>query len=745
MMRMARFLPSVALGIAMMLSLMLVDPARGQAAGEGAAAPAGSQPAVASELSRLAEDFWHYASIGRYDLAKSQAEKILAGSADANAVLDAFEAVIAGRNRLVASERRVELYERLLAWQRVGELRDSSAKLLSLFNKAKQTRRADVAFIEANIQRLSVNARAYMLAMEQLRQSGELAVPIMLNYLRDPAKKSQYIAIRSALRDLGQKSLNPLLAATEMKDWTTLLWVVSALGDIGYDNAVPYLVRLYQSKETPEAVKSAVRESLLRLNVANPGELSVAQLYFDLAERFYYGKASIVVEPGSDVGFMWTWTDRGLSKQNVPAAVFNEDMALRCCEYALRADATHGEVVSLWLAAAYKREVELPEGAADPMWDEKHPTPHFYAVNAGVAHLNPVLARSLRDHNAAIALKAIKSLQEIVGSSSFLAEGEDKPILTALRYPDRRVRFEAAFAVAQALPQAPFTGQDRVVPILAEALAQTGKPGVLIAAKSQDRLNELKGVLAAGYKTAGGATADAAIAAAGVISGVDIVIVDEDNPGIDRLFSAVRDNVRLAGAGLLIRVTSEVASPYAVLSQTNPMVSVTAAKDEGLAAAVEAARKRAGGLPMDEALATTYALRSAELLAKLAISRGQVLDLNVAQSALLSGLEDSRPEVIRASGGVLALLNSNQAQIGLLAKAMDEKTPDELKIALFKNLSTNAKFFGNLLDGSRVAALTNFVGVTVGLDVRSAAGEAHGALNLPADQVKTLILDQSKK
>ena len=762
MMRLARFLPSVAIATALALSLVLVHPLLGQPAPAtqpaelAPAAPPATQPAnpapatadplpTTPEMARLADDFWHYASIARYDLAKTQADKIIAASTDPAAALNAFETVVASRNRLVPAERRVELYERLLAWQRVPELRDSSARLLSVFNKAKQSRRADTAFIETNIQRLSVNARAYMLAMEQLRQSGELAVPIMLSYLREPAKKAHYIAIRTALRDLGQKSLNPLLAATEMKDWNTLLWVVSALGDIGYDNAIPCLVRLYQSKETPDSVKSAVREALLRLNVTNPGELNLAQLYYELAERFYYDKASIVVEPGSTVGFMWTWTERGLSKQNVPAVIFNEDQALRSCEYALRADSTRADVVSLWLAAAYKREVELPEGAPDPMWDDKHPATHFYAVDAGAHHLNPVLARVLRDHNSPIALKAIKSLQEIVGSSSLLTEDADMPILTALRYPDRRVRFEAAFTVAQALPQKPFTGQDRVVPILAEALAQTGKPGVLIAAKSQDKFNELKGKLSPAYNTAGAPNADAAVAAAATLSGVDIVIIDEDNPGIDRLFTAVRENVRLAGAGILIRVTSEVASPYATIAQTNPLVSVTAANDDGLPAAVEAARKRAGGLPIDEKLATAYALRSAELLAKLAVSRGQVLDLSAAQSTLLSALDDARPDVIKASGNILALLNSNQAQVGLLLKSMDDKTPDELKIALFKNLSTSAKFYGNLLDPTRVDALTKFVGVTTNLDVRSAAAEAHGALNLPADQLKTLILEQSKK
>jgi hypothetical protein len=145
--------------------------------------------------------------------------------------------------------------------------------------------------------------------------------------------------------------------------------------------------------------------------------------------------------------------------------------------------------------AAYKREVELPEGAADPFWPAGQPATHPYAVASGVGHLGATLDRALRDHNAAVALKAVRSLQEIAGASSlFTAEGES-PVIRAMQYPDRQVRFEAAIAVAQALPQQSFVGQERVVPILAEALAQTGKPGALVLAESQDSLNQLSGAL----------------------------------------------------------------------------------------------------------------------------------------------------------------------------------------------------------------------------------------------------------
>jgi hypothetical protein len=150
-------------------------------------------------------------------------------------------------------------------------------------------------------------------------------------------------------------------------------------------------------------------------------------------------------------------------------------------------------------------------------------------------------------------------------------------------------------------------------------------------------------------------------------------------------------------------------------------------------------------MPMDAAMATDYALRAGELLSRLAISRGQVLDLSAAEQQLLASLGDPRPEIVKSAGNVLGLLNSKAAQAGLLATAGDEKTADDVKISLYRSLATNAKFFGPTLGGEQIAVLDKTAADAANLDVRAAAAEARGALNLPADQAKTLIISQSIK
>jgi hypothetical protein len=83
-------------------------------------------------------------------------------------------------------------------------------------------------------------------------------------------------------------------------------------------------------------------------------------------------------------------------------------------------------------------------------------------------------------------------------------------------------------------------------------------------------------------------------------------------------------------------------------------------------------------------------------------------------------------------------------QAGLLTVGAEDKTADDVKISLFKSLSNNAKYFGNKLEPQQIETLAKLVEGAPNLEVRSAAAEAHGALNLPPDQAKGLILKQAK-
>lgn len=716
-------------------------------------APAATEPAVPADIGanesflQQVDDFWHYGEIGRYDLQAAIGQKIIAaGQANPEELLKTMQQISAQHHQY-PTEQPTDLDGELLRWQAADPaMKPVATQLLDLVNKGRFARRQNQDFILANIKRLNDGERGYMLGMQQLRNSGELAVPAMVNILTSTAPEDMQMhdVVERALIDLGREALNPLLVATEMPPQNAALTTIShILGQIGYPIAAPYLLALSHNPQALKTVRDAANSALHDLNVdpnSNPGDL-----FYGWADKFYYGTASIQADPRSPVAFMWTWSN-GLSSKQVPPQIFNDLMAMRFTEHALRFDPSQpDQAIALWLASNIRRTIDLPPGATDPTRTPDEPTPHYYNVAEGAKYLNLVLGRSLKDdsaQSAAVALAAVKSLQNIVGQSNLFSGERGMPLVDAMRFSDRQVRFEAAFALAAALPQQHFKGDARVVPLLAEAVSQSGTPGVLIVGPQSDRAKwaaDLKG-----YALAGGDDPSTALADAITVPAIDVILMSEDlgGPTIDRVSDLASQNPRLERAAKLIIVHS-LASPWARMSLTDPTISYTeATSGPALAAAVDAARKKAGGLPMDEKVASDFALRAANLLSKLAITHNPVLDLSVAESTLLSSLGDKRPQIASAAGDALAMLNTSQSQAGLADRANDSATLPDVRISLYHSLATSAKFFGNRLNPQQIGVLGQVVLGEKNVDIRSAAADARGALNLPAEDAKALIVDR---
>ncbi|HMB94711.1 MAG TPA: hypothetical protein VKK61_01595, partial [Tepidisphaeraceae bacterium] len=604
-------------------------------------------PTTNPQLKDSVENYWHFGKVARYDLASAEGQKILAAGADPLTVLSTFESV--------AADRQDNLDQWLLRWQAVPALKDVDTKIIGVISDGYRQRRADPKFIQDQLDRVGTNERAYSLAMTRLRESGELAVPFIVDEIRDPAKRSMQPTLRRALRDLGRYALNPLVAATETKDWDTLAVVVGVLGDLGYPDAAPYVQRLIETSETPAAVITTAMDTMSKLGVSPSQGSGASDLFYDLAEKFYYNNASIAADPRYPTANIWYWDmKQGLIRKEVPPPIFKDIMAMRASEYTLKLAGPHSDdALALWLASNYSREANLPQGAADSTRPDNYPPGHYWGVEAGAKYLNMALARALHDRNAAVAFRAIRSMQGIVGQSNLFAAG--RPLIQAMQFPDRKVRYEAAFAMAAALPTDSFEGSQRVVPLLAEALSQTGQPSVLVVMPTQDAANKLVDDLKkAGYAAAGATTSEAAIAAADTLPAVDAILVSEDLGlgNIDQLFNGAASNARLAGAARLV-LTKTTASVFETRKVSDPFLSTTTATDAaGLKPAIEDARNKAGSLPLDPTVATEYATRAGEMLLKVGISRQQVFPLSPAKQTLLSSLADARPEIVKLAGQV---------------------------------------------------------------------------------------------
>ncbi|GAI52816.1 unnamed protein product, partial [marine sediment metagenome] len=125
-----------------------------------------------------------------------------------------------------------------------------------------------------------------------------------------------------------------------------------------------------------------------------------AQLFYGLAENYYYHAQSLAPAEDADFSNIWFWDSAGqrLVREKVNKSYFNELMVMRVCEWALKADAGFGQAIGLWLAAYFKAEsadFDMPN-----YFGPGHADATVYATTAGAEYLHQALARAIKDENA---------------------------------------------------------------------------------------------------------------------------------------------------------------------------------------------------------------------------------------------------------------------------------------------------------------------------------------------------------
>ena len=303
---------------------------------------------------------------------------------------------------------------------------------------------------------------------------------------------------------------------------------------------------------------------------------------------------------------------------------------MRVCEWALKADDGFGRAIGLWIAAFFKAESTGVE-QMPAYFGDSHADALVYATTAGVEYLHQALARAIKDRNAYVALGVIEALATTAGEESLMYQiGPAQPLLQALTFNDRKVRYSAAIAIGAAGPKEDFNEARLVTKNLAAALGQSGQP-------------------------------------------------------------------------------------------------------------------TAGGNGWDAQAADSYALRAAQVMLSLAQTRNPVIDLSAAQGALENAVKDRRTEIQILAGQALAHFESPGAQRAIASMALNTNNSAEVQISGFDSLAMSAKLNASMLPDETLDAIYALISTeTTDPALRSAAAAAYGALNLPSQKVKDLILDQAR-
>ncbi len=407
-------------------------------------------------------DFLHYTVIGRMDLAEGFAQRIVQDEPDPLELLE-------------LSESNPRGYAILLRVQDSNTpLREITGKILDIIEQGRYLRRTEAKIIVEEIKRLSGTTRGRITAVERLKNSGEYAIVYMLEAMADPEREEELPNIIWALSQMDRAAIRPLVASLQTDNVAIKAEIIRALGNIGYPQAAGYLKYIMENDES-EQLRKLARKSIEQTDPALV-KLPAAELFFSLAESYYNHAESLAAAADYEFANIWFWDAAGrrIVRREVDKRCFNELMAMRACEWALKADMNIGKAISLWLTAFLKAEstgLKMPE-----YFDAGHADALTYATTAGVEYLHEALSRAVKDKNAYIALRIVEALEKTAGEKSLLYRLEmEQPLVQALSFDDRSVRYSAAIAIASACPKEHLDQSSLVVENLVEAME--AKPG----------------------------------------------------------------------------------------------------------------------------------------------------------------------------------------------------------------------------------------------------------------------------
>ena len=683
-------------------------------------------------VERLWEDFIHGIKVARWDMAMSNAQAIIRAQGQAREIY------------LLAAETP-ELQGVLTRGERLEGLTEPIERIRQIIEQGYESERADPKQISNSIDMLAKSIRAYQIGAERLATSGEYAMPQLIQKLTDsmtPGILRERII--TVLPKLGRGAVRPLSEVLQARDPELLEIAAHALGQIGYPQAAPQLKALTERDDVLARTREVATSALLAC--AGPAALnrSVAALYYEQAEKYYYRAESVAPAGDYPTANVWFWRDGlGLSVRPAPREIFHDIYAMRMCRLALEADANFHPAVSLWLAAKMRKDVDLPAGMSDPTQGPDEPSAEYFALASSARYLQEVLHRALRDQESAVALKAIEALAKTAGAQNLVAPtpGGVQPLVEALGNANREVRFMAATTLANAQPQRAFAGSAQVMSVLIEALRQTGTKRAMVIATEPNIRNLIKeAARGLGYEVLDRAEPNIALAEGRRVSGVDVVLL-ADRPEPSDVVGMLRREAIFAGVPVVATIPDERIRRIA-----RPDGRIVVMEGEFSAAAIPEAIRQAvqlgSGEPLTPDQAAEWAVRAAGAVYTLGVMKNPVFDTSLAEEALISALFVQRRDVRLAVAQTLGVMDSAPAQQAIAEVALDGQEEESLRVEMFGVLSGSIRRFGNQLTESQAEGVIDVVMETSSRQLRDSAAQVLGSMNLPSEKIQNLFLEK---
>ncbi|MCH2136783.1 MAG: hypothetical protein MK101_09410 [Phycisphaerales bacterium] len=450
---------------------------------------------------QLLQDFVHYSLTANVELAQASGDALLDSGVSDQELAEIVDDDPALRDRLIRAYR----------WGReVPALEQVSGQIEKRVEMGRLEQARDEGRIEEAIPMLGGTRRERQLGARRLLAAGEHAVPAIVRAFNSPELPSAIrVEIIQLMPAIGREAVDPLTTALPHLPAPQQVVVTDALARIGYPHAQPALATLAQDDSAPSISRQAAADALGRLGSSS--DVDLAALHTRQARRYLAEFEHLRAQPipvrtveGELVSKqnVWRWDPTtGLVTTTVPDRLYHPVMAARHA-FAARALAPEDrDALAAFVAANLRLAHRMGEEDLSTVLPELDRSPAFYATVHGPDVARDVLALSMDQQDAELALDALDAMSRVSGSNDLLEGGDREPLLEALLFDDPRVRFEAAIVAASSMPKTGFPGSERVVPLLGRAaLGGAGKLAAVIAAEDAARHRGVEALEQAGYR-----------------------------------------------------------------------------------------------------------------------------------------------------------------------------------------------------------------------------------------------------
>jgi hypothetical protein len=388
------------------------------------------------------------------------------------------------------------------------EARQNTEKLIGGINDALAKELGNPERIRKYVNRLTGEPEEIAWAIKELKRSGALAVPEIVNILQSNPPAELKGAIFEYLPKLDPNTVPPLIAYLDVPDPDTrrnVLEVLRKRGDFVAlagrvtSDVTGSLWNLFTPNPQNDSPRPEAASMLREITLGDPAKKSPARELISLAEKFYQHQGAF--GSGDDVQ-LWKWDGKGIISQTVPISVAEEYYGLRYARWALDAEPTSLAAQNVFLSLALEKHF-LRAGLEQPL-AKSSPTLYASLSTAPPELLSDLLERALGDQKPAIAYAVLQVIGDR-GEKGLAANGPAKPngdarygiLIKALNSSDKRIQFAAAEAILRFPGEAKGPHGARIIDILREGLREEkssaqlpSKPKALLAKSERTKAED---------------------------------------------------------------------------------------------------------------------------------------------------------------------------------------------------------------------------------------------------------------